>query len=64
MKNKIDMESKIKQSMADLKKQLIYIDRTNWFFEKDTVDFTASIPFEQEASSFLRPGIHALSKKS
>jgi len=34
--------------MQDLKKQLAYIDKTNWLFERDTVDFSSFIPFETE----------------
>jgi hypothetical protein len=34
--------------MQDLKKQLAYIDKTNWFFERDTVDFSTFIPFESD----------------
>ena len=30
--------------MGELKKYLGYIDKTNWFFEKDTVDFNSFIP--------------------
>ena len=41
--------------MQELKKQLTYIDKTNWFFERDTVDFTVNIPVEQESTSLLRP---------
>lgn len=31
--------------MGELKKHLMFIDKTNWFFEKDTVDFTSHIPY-------------------
>ena len=41
---KADQENEIKQRMGELKKHLTYIDKTNWFFEKDTVDFTQYIP--------------------
>ena len=34
--------------MSELKRQLAYIDKTNWLFEKDTVDFTSHIPFDIE----------------
>ena len=32
--------------MLELRKQLNYIEKTNWFFEKETVDFTTFMPFE------------------
>jgi len=28
------------QALEDLKRNLEYIDKTNWFFQKDTVSFT------------------------
>lgn len=34
--------------MNELKRQLNYIDKTNWFFERETVDFSNFIPFEQD----------------
>lgn len=34
--------------MIELKRQLGYLDKTNWFFERDTVDFSMHMPFEQE----------------
>jgi len=51
----MEQEAEVKQIMGELKKSLNYIDKTNWFFEKDTVDFTSYIPFEQEQTSIMRP---------
>lgn len=34
--------------MNELKRQLGYIEKTNWFFERETVDFGSFIPFEQD----------------
>jgi len=36
--------------MNELKKNLNYIDKTNWFFDRETIDFTEHIPFEVEAN--------------
>ena len=55
MKLKMEQDQEVKQKMQELKKQLTYIEKTNWFFERDTVDFTACIPFEQESTSLLKP---------
>ena len=41
--------------MLELRKQLNYIEKTNWFFEKETVDFTTFMPFEQECTNLIRP---------
>lgn len=46
LKSRLEEESEIKQRMGELKRQLAYIDKTNWFFEKETVDFGSYMPFE------------------
>lgn len=45
LKSKIDEENEIKHRMSELKKYLNYIDKTNWLFQNDTVDFTTHIPY-------------------
>ena len=34
--------------MNELKRQLEHLDKTNWFFERDTVDFSSFMPLEQQ----------------
>jgi hypothetical protein len=46
LKSRLEEENEIKMRMQELKRQLAYIDKTNWFFEKDTVDFSSFMPFE------------------
>lgn len=48
LKQRLEEDSEVKLRMADLKRQLGYIEKTNWFFERETVDFGAFVPFEQD----------------
>ena len=43
--NKIKPDAYIRSVMSELKKQLAYIDQTNWYFQSDTIDFTLTNPF-------------------
>jgi hypothetical protein len=47
----LEQENEVRLRMQDLRKQLAYIDKTNWFFERDTVDFGQFIPFDQEQAN-------------
>eukprot|EP00347_Sterkiella_histriomuscorum_P013479 403364558 len=44
----LEQEKEFKIRMGELKKQLTYIDKSNWLFANDTVDFTQYMPFEIE----------------
>ncbi|TNV82364.1 hypothetical protein FGO68_gene2468 [Halteria grandinella] len=48
IKSRLEEENEVKMRMNELKRQLNYIDKTNWFFERETVDFAQFIPFEQD----------------
>ncbi len=43
--HKFNPEAFVKHSMTELKKQLSYIDQTNWYFQSDAIDFTLANPF-------------------
>ena len=47
-------EKFVREQFSDLKKHLMYLDKTNWFFNGDTVDFTLYMPFEQDHTSFMK----------
>jgi hypothetical protein len=48
LKSRLEEEQEIKLRMNDLKKALAYIDKSNWLFERDTVDFSTWCPLEQD----------------
>ena len=46
LKSRLEEEQEIKMRMSELKKALTFIDKTNWFFERDTFDFSAGSPLD------------------
>jgi hypothetical protein len=48
LKSRLEEEQEIKMRMSELKKALTFIDKTNWFFERDTFDFSAGSPLDQD----------------
>jgi hypothetical protein len=34
--------------LSELKRHLGYLEKTNWLFERDTLDFGTGVPFEAE----------------
>ena len=46
LKSRLEEEQEIKMRMSELKKALTFIDKTNWFFERETFDFSAGGPLE------------------
>ncbi len=45
---RLEEDEEVRLRMNELKRQLGYLDKTNWFFERDTVDFSQFVPFEQD----------------
>jgi hypothetical protein len=49
------------QLLDDLKRSVDFIDKTDWLFQKNTVNFSTHIPFENyqnEELLFLTPTSH------
>ena len=42
-----NQKSKTIKQLDDLKKNLDYLDNTDWLFQKSTVNFTRHIPFDR-----------------
>jgi len=38
-------ETYLKHAIPELKKQLGYLEQTNWYFQNDGIDFTKTNPF-------------------
>ena len=38
-----------------MKVNLNYLDKTDWLFQKNTVNFTQHIPFENQKNELLNP---------
>ncbi len=46
LKSRLEEEQEIKMRMTELKRALAYIEKTNWFFERETFDFSTGVPLE------------------
>ena len=42
-----NLKTKSTKQLEDLKKNLDYLDSTDWLFQKNTVNFTRHIPFDR-----------------